>query len=98
MLRPGLALVGRKGPVRPQRNRKRKWSVGDSRRVWEGSNMKGKAMGGIHCSLSRVWVSRQMPRQVRGRCWAGSWALACFQREAAGSALIFDLFPLKNFE
>lgn len=47
VLRPGLALVGRKGPVRPQRNRKRKWCVRDSRRVWGGgggvdSNMKGK--------------------------------------------------------
>lgn len=56
MLRPGLALVGRKGPVRPQRNRRRKWAVGDSRRVWEGSDMEGKATGGIHCSPARVWA------------------------------------------
>lgn len=27
--------------------------------------MKGKAMGGIHCSLCRVWTSQQMPQQVR---------------------------------
>jgi hypothetical protein len=36
VLRRGLALVGRKEPVRPQRNRKRKWALGDSRRAWDG--------------------------------------------------------------
>lgn len=86
VLRPGLALVGRKGPVRPQRSRKRKWAVGDSRRVWGGQEHEGEGNGWNPLFPVQGLDKPADAPASRGRCWAGSWGLAGFQ--SAGSALI----------